>query len=76
MMTGKPGIGTNETRGGAAAMRLSDEKRGEVVRAMELLGHPNPDNAEVRLLDGGRARVDSGGRYFGIYDFTRHTFVD
>ena len=55
--------------------RLTDSKLREIREALEKLGY-HKKVVTVKALDKNRAEVKVSGERFGIYDFTKHTFVD
>lgn len=55
------------------------DKLEEAIGALVSLGYSKEkaENAEVRALDTDRWELSwPGGKRIGIYDFTKHTFVD
>lgn len=53
-----------------------EQKHSEVGEALENLGYKVRKGFHLEDLDRIRSRVVLGGEVIGIYDFSKHTFVD
>lgn len=61
-----------------AERNIKDDRAEEIRTALKKMGYSDAFAERIKLIpiDEYRTKVKHGNAPFGVYDFTRHTFVD